>query len=197
MRKRRASAANGQAQDAFQPPTAQRRGIDTPRAVNLRSPVAGPASPVEFSGGLVDCRRRVSRADRTGYWFECVVVEHGGKPQMQLLVAVINQAEKLDEILAGFLELGITGATIIDSEGMGRVLAHDIPIFAGLQTLVTRSRPQNQTIFSVIKEDEKVEGAIALIQEICGDLNDPATGIVFTVPVNRVVGLASELGEES
>lgn len=115
---------------------------------------------------------------------------------MQLLVAVINQEEKLDEILSGFLELGITGATIVNSEGMGRVLSHDIPIFAGLQTLIARSRPQNQTIFSVIKEDEKVEGAITLLQEICGDLNDPATGIVFTIPVLRAVGLAPELGEE-
>jgi nitrogen regulatory protein PII len=114
---------------------------------------------------------------------------------MQLLIAVINQEEKLDEILSGFLELGITGATIIASEGMGRVLSHDIPIFAGLQTLLARSRPQNQTIFSVIKEDEKVDGAIALLQEICGNLENPATGIAFTVPVTRVVGLAPELGE--
>jgi nitrogen regulatory protein P-II 1 len=114
---------------------------------------------------------------------------------MQLLIAVINQEEKLDEILSGFLELGITGATIVNSEGMGRVLSHDIPIFAGLQTLISRSRPQNQTILSVM-EDAKVEGAIALLQEICGDLSGPATGIVLTVPVLRVAGLAPELGTE-
>lgn len=115
---------------------------------------------------------------------------------MQLLIAVINQEEKLDEILSGFVELGITGATIIGSEGMGRVLSHDVPIFAGLQTLIARSRPRNQTIFSVVKDEEKVEGALALLQEICGDLDDPATGIAFTVPVDRVTGLAPELGEE-
>ncbi len=115
---------------------------------------------------------------------------------MELLIAVINQEDRLDDILSGFLELGITGATVIDSEGMGHVLSHDIPIFAGLQTLISRARPQNQTIFSVIDDDEKVEGAIALLQEICGDLRDPATGIVFTIPVNRVTGLAPELGAE-
>ena len=113
---------------------------------------------------------------------------------MELLIAVINQEDRLDDILSGFLELGITGATIIDSEGMGHVLSHDIPIFAGLQTLISRARPQNQTIFSVIDSDEKVEGAIALLQEICGDLDHPATGIVFTIPVTRVTGLAPELG---
>ena len=116
---------------------------------------------------------------------------------MQLLIAVVNEEEKLDEILSGLVELGVTGATIIDSEGMGRVLSHDIPIFAGLEALASRSRPRNQTIFSVIREDEKVDAVIALLQEICGDLDSPATGIVFTVPVTRVVGLSPELGNES
>lgn len=114
---------------------------------------------------------------------------------MQILFAVINDPEKLDEILSGFVELGITGATIVNSEGMGQMLSHDIPIFAGLQTLISRSRPQNRTIFSVIQE-EKVDPALALLHDVCGDLNRPATGIAFTVPVDRVVGLAPELGEE-
>lgn len=114
---------------------------------------------------------------------------------MQLLVVVINQEEKLEQILSGFVEIGITGATIINSEGMGRVLSHDIPIFAGLQTLIARSRPQNQTIFSVIRDRDKVDEVIDLLTEICGDFEDPATGIAFTVPVDRVRGLAPELGE--
>lgn len=114
---------------------------------------------------------------------------------MQLLIAVINQEEKLDEIISGFMELGVTGATIVNSEGMGRVVSHDIPIFAGLEALGSLSRPQNQTIFTVL-QDEKVDQVISLLQEICGDLDNPATGIVFTLPVHRVVGLAPELGEE-
>ena len=115
---------------------------------------------------------------------------------MQLLIAVINQEEKLDEILSGLVELGITGATIINSEGMGRVLSHDIPIFAGLEMLASRSRPQNQTLFSVIREDHKVDAVFALLEEICGSLDDPATGIVMTVPLNRVIGLSPELGHD-
>jgi len=113
---------------------------------------------------------------------------------MELLIAVINDIDRMDEVLAGFLEIGIRGATVLDSEGMGRVLSHDIPIFAGLQTLISRSRPQNQTLFSVIDDPEKVDRAIELLQDVCGRFDDPATGIAFTVPVNRVVGLAAELG---
>jgi nitrogen regulatory protein PII len=116
---------------------------------------------------------------------------------MHLLVAVINAPEKLDQILAGFVELGVRGATVINSEGMGRVLSHDIPIFAGLQTLIDRSRPENRTILTVVSAD-LIDPIIALLQESCGDLQDPATGIVFTLPLDRVVGLATqELGDQS
>ena len=112
----------------------------------------------------------------------------------RLLVAVVNDPERLDEILTGFIELGITGATVLNSEGMGGVLSHDIPIFAGLQTLIRNSRPRNRMIFSVVPES-LVDGAIALLQEVAGNLDAPSTGIVFTLPVERVVGLAPELGE--
>lgn len=116
------------------------------------------------------------------------------KPQTRLLVAVINDPEKLDEILSGFLELGVTGATIVSSEGMGRLLSHDIPIFAGLQTLLSGSRPQNRMIFSVVP-DTLVDPALELLQDVCGNLASPATGIAFVLPVERVVGLAPELGD--
>lgn len=117
-------------------------------------------------------------------------------PETMLLIAVVNDAEKVDEILSGFLEIGITGATIISSEGMGRLLSHDIPIFAGLQTLLQGSRPQNRTIFSVITAD-KADAAFGLLQEVCGSLTNPATGIAFSIPVVRVVGLAPQLGDEA
>ena len=113
---------------------------------------------------------------------------------MQLLIAVINQEERMEEILSGFLEIGITGATLISTEGMGRLLASEVPIFAGLQALAGRTRPRNQTLFSVL-DDDKVDRALALLQEVCGDFAQPATGIVVTLPVNRVLGLKAELAD--
>lgn len=116
---------------------------------------------------------------------------------MQLLVAVVNESQALDDVLSGFIELGVTGATILNSEGMAHVLTHDIPLFAGIQTLISRSRAQNYTIFSVIEEDEKVDAAIELIQDVCGSLDQAGTGIVFTLTINRVIGVAPELGESA
>ncbi len=110
---------------------------------------------------------------------------------MQLLIAVINE-EKTEDLLAGFLELGVTGATVLQSEGMGRLLANEVPIFAGLETL-RRARPRNHTLFSVM-DDDKVDRVVALMREVCGPMDAPSSGIVFAVPVSRVEGLSKELG---
>lgn len=107
---------------------------------------------------------------------------------MQLLLFILNKEEHLDEILEMFLELSITGATIIDSIGMGRILAHDIPIFAGFRNLLQESRPGNKTIFTVLNED-KVQAVIQGIEQICGCLDDPGSGILITLPVSNVKGI--------
>lgn len=113
---------------------------------------------------------------------------------MDLLVCVVNEPRKVDEILQAFLEIGVTGATVIDSYGMGALLVEDIPIFAGFRSLLAGSSKYNKTIFSVVKDREVTERAVAAVEKICGDLENPSTGIVFTVPVNFVKGLQPELG---
>lgn len=108
---------------------------------------------------------------------------------MELLVCVINKPELLDDVLAGFLEVGIPGCTVIDSKGMGKIVSQDIPIFSGFKGLFPGVRESNFTIFSLIKEKETLENAIRVVQAVYGDFEQPSSGILFTVPVSRVVGL--------
>jgi nitrogen regulatory protein PII len=112
---------------------------------------------------------------------------------MELLVCVINDPSKVDEILEAFLEIGITGATIIDTYGMGRTLVQDVPIFAGFRNLLSGPSKYNKTLFSVIDSKEKVDNAIKAIEAITGELENPSTGIVFTIPLSHVKGLSPGL----
>ena len=107
---------------------------------------------------------------------------------MQLLIFVLNKEEFLEEVLEAFIELGISGATIIDSIGMGRILAHDIPIFAGFRNLMQESRSGNKTILTVIEEN-KIERVIKAIEQILGPFDSPGTGILFTLPVANMYGI--------
>ncbi len=107
---------------------------------------------------------------------------------MKLLIFVLNKEEHLEEILEAFLELNIQGATIIDSVGMGSILAQDIPIFAGFRNLLQGSRPANKTILTIIPE-KLVEPAIQAIEQVVGSLKEPGNGIIFVLDVDKVVGL--------
>ncbi len=107
---------------------------------------------------------------------------------MHLLILVLNKEEHLEEVLEVFLELDIHGATIIDSIGMGRILAHDIPIFAGFRNLMQESRPGNKTIFTVVDE-KKISRVVQGVEQICGSLDKPGAGILVTIPVGIAKGI--------
>lgn len=107
---------------------------------------------------------------------------------LKLVVIVLNQEEFLDELLQAFVELDVRGATVIDSVGMGQIIAHDIPVFGGLRSLMTGARPYNKTIFTVV-EEKKVSEIVNTIEHICGSLDEPGTGLIFTLAVDFVKGL--------
>lgn len=113
---------------------------------------------------------------------------------MTLLVFICNQPDKLEEILEGFVEIGVTGATVIDSVGMGQLLSSDVPIFAGFRSMFRGATVVNKTILSVIRDPAKVDEAYEIIEEAVGTLDEPGRGIFFTIPIERVQGLKPELG---
>jgi nitrogen regulatory protein PII len=106
----------------------------------------------------------------------------------ELFVCILNDPTAVEDVLAGFLEIGVTGSTIIDTKGMGKVISQDIPIFAGFKNLFAGARESNVTIFSVMATD-LVDDAIRIVEEVHRSLEEPSSGIVFTLPVSRVKGI--------
>lgn len=111
---------------------------------------------------------------------------------MKLLVFVLNDEEYLEEVLQAYVEAGVTGATIVDSEGMGRFLTYEVPLFAGFKEFMKGNKPYNKTILSVIRNEDTIERVKALVDEVVGELENPGTGIMFTLPVDWAAGLVPE-----
>lgn len=111
---------------------------------------------------------------------------------MKLLVFILNNEEFLEEVMAAYIESGVTGATILDSEGMGRFLTYEVPLFAGFKEFMKGNKPYNKTIISVIRDDETLKHVKTLVDEIVGGLDRPGTGIMFTIPVDWAYGLVPE-----
>jgi nitrogen regulatory protein P-II 1 len=102
---------------------------------------------------------------------------------MYLLIFVLNKEELLDDILTGLLDIGVSGATVVDTMGMLQVISQDIPIFAGFRSMTTGGRSHNKTVFSVIREEEILKEAIAFIEETCLQFEETTIGILVTTPV--------------
>ncbi len=107
---------------------------------------------------------------------------------MKLLVFILNKEEYLEEVLEAFIELNISGATILDSVGMGSILAQDIPIFAGFKNLLQGSRRANKTILTVIPKD-LVQPTVQAIEQIVGSLDEPGNGLLFVLDIDQLYGL--------
>ncbi len=106
------------------------------------------------------------------------------------LFLVLNKTEYLEEVLDLFLNVGIKGATILDSQGMGRAIGESDHIFAPIRNLIDGSRPFNKTIFTVVEDEEVLEKAVRGVEQILGEISDPGVGIMFTMPVGNVYGMA-------
>jgi nitrogen regulatory protein PII len=110
---------------------------------------------------------------------------------MQVAFIVLNNTDRLDELLKEFVNIGIKGATILDSMGMGGFLVSSentgVPFFSTLRMLLNEGKPLNKTIFTVI-EDEQVSPLTKVFESVVGALNKPNTGIIFTMPINYVKG---------
>ena len=111
---------------------------------------------------------------------------------MHALFIVLNHVDHLDDILEKFLEIGITGATILDSQGMGSAIAQNHsygPLFGSLKKFLNNSRPFNKTIFTLIENEDILDMAMAATREILGDMTQPGVGLMFSVAVGKVEGL--------
>jgi hypothetical protein len=106
---------------------------------------------------------------------------------MKLGIIFLNDIEYLEDLMSAFLEIGVPGATILDSVGMGHIISYDIPIFAGLRDSFAGSSPTNKTILIVAPEDQVAEIDEAL-RDITGYHKGRAKAKMITLSVADTFG---------
>lgn len=109
-----------------------------------------------------------------------------------LVVLVLDNPDQCPDVLRAWDEAGVPGATILESTGMAcikKAIWDDLPLVPSVRDLLGVRELHHRTLFTVVPDEETVNRAIAATQEITGDLNTHHTGILFVVPVVRVLGL--------
>ncbi|NOZ29429.1 MAG: hypothetical protein GXP39_15445 [Chloroflexi bacterium] len=109
-----------------------------------------------------------------------------------LLVFVLDNLEQCSDILDAWEEAGVPGVTILESTGLRRVrgvVRDDLPLLPSLNDLLASRELHHRTLFTVIEDEATLERVIATTERVVGDFNRHHTGLLFVVPVTRVLGL--------
>lgn len=111
---------------------------------------------------------------------------------MYVLFVVLNKTECLHKIIRKMKEIGISGATVVDSVGAGKMqksIGKEIPLIGGLMNSLDGDIENNKTMFSVIDTKEQAMKVMDEIEKLCGgDMSKPGTGIMFLMPIESVRG---------
>lgn len=113
-----------------------------------------------------------------------------------LVLLVLHDVGRLNEILSAWEKAGVSGVTIIPTAGLGRIrekfaLRDDIPLIPSVLDLLAEPHEEilNRTLFSLVDSDEMVDTLIKATEGVLGDMYVPRTGILAAIPLARLHGL--------
>ncbi len=110
-----------------------------------------------------------------------------------LIVLIADNPSDCPYILDAWEEIGVTGVTILESTGLGRIrragLRDDLPLLPSLRELFQSDEVRHRTLLSVVDDQAKVDEMVSAAQSVIGDMDGPHTGFMFVVPVLQAYGL--------
>lgn len=113
---------------------------------------------------------------------------------MFMVLLVLQNTDKLRDILEAWEKAGAPGVTIMNSTGIGRLRQHpslwdDLPLLPRLEDFYKHEELLSRTLFSVVSDEPMVDEIVRATQSILGDLSQPETGLLVVFPLSRVYGL--------
>lgn len=103
---------------------------------------------------------------------------------MQALFIIVHSPDRLQDVLTGLVEIGITRATVFESQGMGSIVSSVMSVFAGFRELWAGTGDFNHTVFAVV-EDDVVDEAMRVVKDIMDEYPEKGRGAAFSLPVTR------------
>lgn len=120
---------------------------------------------------------------------------------MHMVMFVLDDPNRLDEVLDAWDSIGVSGVTILESTGINRRRrARQVGsmFMAGINRLMSSDQESHYTLFTVVHDRETVQRCIAAAEKIVGDLALPNSGVLASWQLDLVKGVppASSNSEE-
>ena len=113
---------------------------------------------------------------------------------MYLILLVIDDPDRLEDLLIAWEEAGVPSATVLFSTGMGRIRQldgwrDDMPLIPSLRDFYEVPENTNRTLFTIVKDEAQVDAIVAATKTVVGDLDESKSGLLLVLPVARAYGV--------
>ncbi len=110
---------------------------------------------------------------------------------MYMIWFVLNDPERLDDLLDAWEKVGVTGATIIESTGFQRrrKAKQSIPMRYMFGTLGSREEVGHYTLMAIVENEQIVSRCLEATEALVGGLENPNTGVFSSWPLTVVKGV--------
>jgi hypothetical protein len=109
---------------------------------------------------------------------------------MFMILLVLDDPNRLEEVLEAWDRAGVRGATIIESTGINRQLKRLIPMRYLFQARECEEEG-HITLLAIVETEEMVEACLQATESVTGDLDQPHSGVFASWPLARVKGVAA------
>jgi len=112
---------------------------------------------------------------------------------MFMVMFVLDDPNRLDEVLKAWMDAGILGATITESTGMRKQMTPCPPMRYSYGGSNLREAG-NLTLFVIVKNEKQVKMCLSVVEGIVGDLDGPNTGVFTAWPLTITKGIPGDCG---
>ena len=106
------------------------------------------------------------------------------------ILFVLDDPERLNEILEAWESVGIGGVTILESTGLHRMRRQFLPM--RYVSALVHQEESHLTLMAIVEDEAQVQAALQAAESIVGDLSGPNTGIFAAWPLSVVKGLPKQ-----
>lgn len=110
---------------------------------------------------------------------------------MYMVMLVLDNPDHLDAVLDNWHDIGIRGATIVETTGLQRRLAkrQNVPIRYSYPVLAGQWMEGNLTLFAIVLDTIEARKCLDAVEKVTGSLDEPNTGVFAAWPLAEVKGV--------
>jgi nitrogen regulatory protein PII len=117
---------------------------------------------------------------------------------MFMVLLVLNDPDKLKDVLEAWESVNVPGVTVLHSTGLGKLrqfpgLWDDLPLLPNVDDFFEREELHSRTLLSVVPDEAFADKLVSVTKKILGGFNRPGTGLLVIMPLVKVYGLGKNL----